>query len=54
MVKGLKGKTWEKQLMSVGLFTLEQRRLRGDLIIVYSFFQEVAEGEKEKYFRKKK
>lgn len=33
---------------------LEQRKLRGELIIVYSFFQEAAEGEKEKYFREKK
>jgi len=45
MVKGLKGKDYKEQLRSLGLFSLEKRRLRDGLITVNSFLMEAAEGE---------
>ena len=35
MVSGLKGRTYEEKLAEVGLTTLEERRVRGDMIEVF-------------------
>ena len=37
MVKGLEGKMYEEWQKALGLLSLQNRRLRGDLITVYRF-----------------
>ena len=44
MVKGLEGKTYEKWLKSLALFSPEKRRLRGGLVVACSFLTKWGRG----------
>jgi len=45
MLRGLEHLSYKDRLGKLGLFTLEKRRLQGDLSVVFQYLEEVSKKE---------
>ena len=52
-IVGMKGRSYEERLIALGLFSLERRRLRGDLIESWKYLQKMDDPSQVSFFKKR-